>query len=153
MIEKTNDVRPIIKQDIDKADKEYNRFRKKTIGLSALACNNFRKDDFNIDKAADESQNDFNALGATGGLQEMLAAQMLSIHRLQQISTAMANEAIHSEVKQCYTNSSIKLANVFVQQANLLSKLQGNGGQKIIVEHVEVHQGGQAIVGNIKGAP
>lgn len=38
-----------------------------------------------------------------------------------------------------------------LQQATLLAKLQGGIGQKIIVEHVDVHQGGQAIVGNIQG--
>ena len=38
-----------------------------------------------------------------------------------------------------------------MQQANTLAKLQGVGGQKIIIERVDVHQGGQAIVGNIQG--
>lgn len=38
-----------------------------------------------------------------------------------------------------------------MQQANLLAKLQGLGSQKITVERIEVHQGGQAIVGNIQG--
>lgn len=48
-------------------------------------------------------------------------------------------------------NSAVKLANCFTQQAALLAKLQGVGGQKIVVEHVEVHQCGQAVVGNING--
>ncbi|KTD31197.1 hypothetical protein Lmor_2804 [Legionella moravica] len=50
------------------------------------------------------------------------------------------------------TNAIVKLANCFVQQTNILAKLQGVGGQKIIVERVDVHQGGQAIVGNIQGS-
>jgi hypothetical protein len=35
--------------------------------------------------------------------------------------------------------------------SNALAKLQGVGGQKIVVERVDVHQGGQAVVGNIQG--
>jgi hypothetical protein len=48
-------------------------------------------------------------------------------------------------------NTAIKLSNTFVQQAALLAKLQGGGAQKIVVERVDVHQGGQAIVGSIQG--
>ena len=81
----------------------------------------------------------------------MLAAQMLSIHHLQQRSMTYANACEGMKLQQYYTNAAIKLSNCFVQQANMLAKLQGVGGQKIIVERVDVHQGGQAIVGNIQG--
>ncbi len=43
------------------------------------------------------------------------------------------------------------LTNCFTQQVGVLAKLQGIAGQKIVVEHVDVHSGGQAIVGNIHG--
>ncbi len=56
------------------------------------------------------------------------------------------------ELKKYCTNTTVKLANCFVQQVNILAKLQGVGGQKIIVERVEVQQGGQAVVGNIQGS-
>lgn len=62
-----------------------------------------------------------------------------------------ANATDELELKKYYTNAAIKLANCFTQQANILAKLQGIGGQKIIVERVDVHQGGQAVVGNIQG--
>jgi len=81
----------------------------------------------------------------------MLAAQMYSIHELQQKIMIYANATDNLELQKYYTNSAIKLANCFVQQANILAKLQGVGGQKIIVERVDVHQGGQAVVGNIHG--
>jgi hypothetical protein len=92
------------------------------------------------------------ALKAQGGIQEMLVAQMTSIHLLQQTTIALANTAGFTDSKQYYTNSAIKLSNCFTQQAALLAKLQGIGGQKIVVEHVEVHHGGQAVVGTINGA-
>ncbi len=86
-------------------------------------------------------------------LQEMLAAQMLTIHQLQQISMAFAAKSNQPNNKQYFTNTAIKLANTFVQQASLLSRLQGNGGQQINVKQVDVHQGGQAIVGNVNVSP
>ena len=81
----------------------------------------------------------------------MLIAQMLSIHKLQQTSMAFANAAGDLHLQRYYTNAAIKLANCFAQQANVLAKLQGIAGQKIVVEHVDVHSGGQALVGNIHG--
>lgn len=66
---------------------------------------------------------------------------------------AMANQTSHMEARQCFTNNGIKLANVFVQQANLLTRLQGTGGHRITVERVDVHHGGQAVVGSVIGAP
>nr|HAT8715386.1 hypothetical protein [Legionella jordanis] len=74
-----------------------------------------------------------------------------SIHELQQTTMAFAISCTDLELKKYYTNAAIKLANCFTQQASVLAKLQGVGGQKIIVERVDVHQGGQAIVGNIQG--
>ena len=96
-------------------------------------------------------EDSMKALKAEGGIQEMLIAQMTSIHLLQQTTIALANSTGFTDSRQYYTNSAIKLANCFTQQAALLAKLQGAGGQKIIVEHVEVHHGGQAVVGNISG--
>ena len=61
-----------------------------------------------------------------------------------------AHAVDNHELKQYFTNATVKLANCFVQQANMLAKLQGAGLQKIIVERVEVHQGGQAVVGNVQ---
>ena len=76
---------------------------------------------------------------------------MMAIHKLQQTSMALANGLPYGDSSKFYTNTSIKLSNTFIQQATLLAKLQGGIGQKIVVEHVDVHQGGQAIVGNIQG--
>jgi hypothetical protein len=139
--------------DIEKNDKENSHFSERIIRLSALASNRSCADDFNLTEAENKIQSGLKALSIKGGLQEMLAAQMLSLHQFQQMSLAMANEPAPENVKRYFTNTAIKLANIFVQQANLLNKLQGNGEQKIIVEHVEVHNGGQAVVGNIGGGP
>lgn len=128
-----------------------NRLLERTIRSNATACNNINHKDFDLEKAKNQSENDLVALQCEGGLQAMVAAQMLSIHKLQQTSITLAHGLSFSEASAYYTNTAIKLSNTFVQQANLLAKLQGGVGQKIIVERVDVHQGGQAVVGNIQG--
>ena len=42
-----------------------------------------------------------------------------------------------------------KLLGVYARQVEALDKHRGHGQQKITVEHVNVHAGGQAIVGNL----
>ncbi len=118
---------------------------------AAFSCNNIRDSNFNLAEAKNRTQVALTALGSSNGLQAMLTAQMLAIHQLQQKSMAYANAIDDIKTKQYYVSSSIKLSNCFVQQAGLLAKLQGIAGQKIIVERVDVHQGGQAIVGSVQG--
>ncbi|RUR08565.1 hypothetical protein ELY14_11185 [Legionella septentrionalis] len=126
-------------------------FTRHLIHENAIATNNIKAENFNMEQAKQKSIDAMEALDATGGLQSMLSAQMLSIHELQQRTMTYANASSNLELQKYYTNTAIKLANCFTQQANILAKLQGVGGQKIIVERVDVHQGGQAVVGNIQG--
>lgn len=135
--------------DRAEANEKFNTY---IILKNATATNNINAEAFDMDKAKQKSQDALIALDANGGLQSMLPAQMLSIHELQQKSMVYAHAADDLELKKYFTNATIKLANCFVQQANTLAKLQGVAGQKIIVERVDVHQGGQAIVGNIQGS-
>lgn len=122
-----------------------------TIRTSVAACNNIYHKDFDLEKAKKQNENDLIALQCEGGLQAMLAAQMMAIHKLQQTSMALANGLSFGETSKYYTNTAIKLSNTFIQQASLLAKLQGGVGQKIIVERVDVSHGGQAIIGNVNG--
>lgn len=131
-------------------DKESD-FKNQLIHDNALANNTYTKENFDLDREKQASKEAIAGLNASNGLQSMLAAQMLSIHKLQQKSLCYAQNVKDYKLEKYYVNSGVKLANCFVQQANLLAKLQGLGGQKITVERVEVHQGGQAIVGNIQG--
>jgi hypothetical protein len=136
-----------IPSSIKPTNKEYSQLKKKILRLNAIALSKKLTDDLDMEKAINNSNKFLETLNATGSLQEMIAAQLLSIHRLQQISIAMANNTGYSDTRQYFTNTAIKLTNCFTQQASLLAKLQGSSGHKIVVEHVDVHQGGQAIVG------
>lgn len=136
--------------EITKSKSDSDNFTDKVTKYNAIACSHRIDENWDRQQAIRESTNSMKALNAKGGLQEMIVAQMTSIHLLQQMTVALANSSGLADSKQYYTNSAIKLANCFTQQAALLAKLQGDG-QKIVVEHVEVHHGGQAVVGNING--
>jgi hypothetical protein len=127
------------------------KFIRRIVHKNSIATNHIRNKDFDVNKSKHESNDALLALGAHEGLQSMLVAQMLSIHDLQQRTAMCAIISDGLELKQTHINLVVKLTNCFTQQANMLAKLQGIGGQKIIVEHVEVHPGGQAVVGNIQG--
>jgi hypothetical protein len=51
----------------------------------------------------------------------------------------------------------VKLLRTFAAQTEALQRYRGKGQQKVTVEHVHVHTGGQAIVGSVSqsggGAP
>lgn len=90
------------------------------------------------------------SLGAQGLLQNMLVTQLLGVHELQQKLLPYARRSMHDpEHGQYYINATAKLSNLFIQQASLLHKLQGHSQQKMVVEHLHINEGGQAIVGQI----
>ena len=103
------------------------------------------------DEAKQISLDSFDALRVEDGVQAMVAAQMLTVHKLQQEVMVYANGVEDIRNKQYFVNSAVKLTNCFTQQAALLARLQGNLGQKMTVERVDVHDGGQAVVGNVAG--
>jgi hypothetical protein len=46
-------------------------------------------------------------------------------------------------------NLAVKLLRTFTMQVEALQRYRGKGQQKVTVEHVHVHAGGQAIVGAV----
>lgn len=150
---KNNTEKTICKRDTKTPDKSSLKspFEKRVVLNGACASNNILSESFDITEAKNTIAQGMTALDIHGGLQTMLAAQMLSVHNLQQRAMAHANGVSipGHEIEQYYTNAAIKLANCFVQQASLLAKLQGISGQQVVVKHVEVNNGGQAIVGNV----
>ena len=92
-------------------------------------------------------------LAPQDGLQGMIASQMIAVHHMQQKFSFVARNMYHPNHVKPYVNVVTKLSNVFIQQAQLLTKLQGKNQQRVSVEHVTVNEGGQAIVGNITRQP
>lgn len=150
MVTKNNEISMTNEQTTENLDSNKESFSIKIATLSSLASNNLMQDRLDLNMALNESRNNLKALNASGGLEEILSAQILSTHNLQQICMALANKKLADKQSQYLLNAAIKLSHSTTQQIALLAKLQGKCGQKIVVEHVEVHGGGQAIVGTVK---
>ena len=86
-------------------------------------------------------------------IEGMLAIQMVGVHNL---AMEMLRRAIidgqYPDAVEANTKRANKLLRTFSTQLEALQKYRGKTTQqKVIVEHVHVHQGGQAIVGNVEG--
>lgn len=85
----------------------------------------------------------------------ILIAQMAGTHNLSM--EYMRKAAIpeqYLEAGNDFTNRAYKLMNLFIKQLEVLMKYRGEAAQqKVIVEHIHIHEGGQAVVGHIESRP
>lgn len=82
----------------------------------------------------------------------ILITQMLGTHNLimEYMRRAMIPEQ-YLEAADDYTNRAYKLMNIFLKQIETLERYRGKTAQqKVIVEHVHIHEGGQAVVEHIE---
>jgi hypothetical protein len=81
----------------------------------------------------------------------MLAAQMVACHNaaMECFRRAMIKDQT-LEGRQQNLSFANKLTRSYALAMETLDKHRGKGQQKVTVEHVHVHQGGQAIVGNVQ---
>lgn len=79
----------------------------------------------------------------------MLAVQMVGVHyqATELFSKAAKYDSI--TIKEEYLRLALKMSRLFATQLETLKKIRSKGEQRVIVEHVHVHNGGQAIVGQI----
>lgn len=89
-------------------------------------------------------------IGPHDETEAMLAVQMVGVHRAAMQCLRRSNlENQTSEGRHSNLNQAVKLTRTYAAQLESLSKYRGKGRQKMTVEHVHVHNGGQAIVGNV----
>lgn len=91
-----------------------------------------------------------NALGAADEIERMLMNQILAMNGLALRATARAHST--EFVQQCdgYINQANKCSRTFATLVETLSRYRGKTSeQKVTVQHVHVHEGGQAVVGNV----
>jgi hypothetical protein len=83
-------------------------------------------------------------------LEGMLCAQLIAIHNaaMECYRRAMIGDQT-LEGRRDNLNQASKLSRNFVALMDALDRRRGKGQQRITVEHVNVHAGGQAIVGNV----
>lgn len=84
-------------------------------------------------------------------LEAMLAAQMAAVHNATMTFARRLNHVENIQQQDSAERAFNKLARTFAAQVEALQRYRGKGQQRVTVEHVHVHQGGQAIVGAVQG--
>ena len=89
-------------------------------------------------------------IGPKDELEGMIAAQLIAVHNaaMECYRRAMIGEQSF-EGRRENLNQANKLSRTFATLLEALNRHRGKGHQKVTVEHVHVHEGGQAIVGNV----
>jgi len=85
-------------------------------------------------------------------IESMITAQMIAVHiaSMHMSSQCMTNNQT-AEGMKLFTNLMTKLMRTSTNQVEALQRYRGKGKQVIQVQHVQVNDGGQAIVGNVQG--
>lgn len=89
----------------------------------------------------------------TDEIEGMLATQMVATHNaaIECLRRAMIDGQSFEGRDQNLKHAS-KLLGIYARQMEALNKHRGKGQQKVIVEHVHVEAGGQAVVGHVATA-
>jgi hypothetical protein len=82
-------------------------------------------------------------------IEALLGAQMAATHDVAMAMLAKAKHAQYLEQMDAFGRLGTKLLRTFTAQVEALAKLRRGGEQTVRVEHVHVHSGAQAIVGNV----
>ena len=104
---------------------------------------------------ADEEATNF-ALAVVMGLEPrdeieaMLGAQMAAVHLATMTFARRLNHVDNLAQQDSAERAFNKLARTFTAQVDALKRYRTGGQQKVTVEHVHVHAGGQAIVGTVE---
>ena len=90
-------------------------------------------------------------IAPTDELEGMMAAQLLAAHNASMECYRRAVIGAQTvEGRREHLNQANKLSRTWTMLLDALNKHRGNGQQKVTVEHVHVHAGGQAVVGTIE---
>ena len=103
---------------------------------------------------ADEGNSNFllsvvRAVQPRDGLETMLAVQMGAIHAATMMMARRLNHVENIPQQDAAERALNKLARTYAVQMEALKRYRTGGQQRVIVEHVTVNAGGQAIVGAV----
>jgi hypothetical protein len=91
------------------------------------------------------------AVEPTNELESLLATQMAAVHvAMMHMANRLSCSTILKQ-QESAERAMNKLARTFATQLEALKRYRTGGEQKVTVEHVHVHEGGQAIVGMVEG--
>jgi hypothetical protein len=108
----------------------------------------------NIGSRGDEQAVNFNlsmiqGVEPTDQIETMLATQMAAVHNATMKYADRLNQAGTVAQQDSAARAFNNLAKTFTSQVEALKRYRTGGRQNIVVQHVNVADGGQAIVGNI----
>jgi|GEM_PF-3299996 len=83
-------------------------------------------------------------------MEAMLIVQMITVHNQSMAMLKKSTRFDHYDSKRRYLDLSMRLFRTYTAQMEALRKHRQKGRQKMIVEHVHIHPGGHAMVGNIE---
>jgi hypothetical protein len=88
-------------------------------------------------------------------IEAMIISQMAVTHALTMRSLGNLNRSCNIQQQDSNALTVARLTKGFTSQVDALARLRRGGEQRVVVEHVHVYQGGQAIVGAVThtGAP
>jgi hypothetical protein len=89
-------------------------------------------------------------IAPVGVLEGMLAAQLVATHMATMDCYQRLTTTNDRDIHGYNLNQANKLSRTYVSLLEALNRHRGKGQQKVTVEHVHVHQGGQAIVGHVE---
>ena len=75
------------------------------------------------------------------------------VHKVVMELIGRARSASHPDMELKRLNLATRLMTVFQQGMLTLKKIRQGGQQKITVQYVNVSDGGQAVIGDVKGNP
>ena len=102
------------------------------------------------DVATNRALQQIHELKSESYIESLLLAQMIKVSNAAGWCMNLAfSEGQHPAAREMNANLAIKFQRTFTAQIEALQKLRGKGGQQVRVEHVHIHKGGQAIVGNV----
>jgi hypothetical protein len=81
----------------------------------------------------------------------MLVTQLIALHfQSMKYLESSSNKNLSPQVKDMHINRATKLGRLFSEKLESLQRYRRKGTQQVVVQHVNVEQGGQAIVGNVQ---
>ena len=89
-------------------------------------------------------------IGPKDELEGMMAAKLVVAHEAEMDCHHRAQNAHTPAEQRQYLNMANKLSRTSATLLGALDKHRGKGQQKVTVEHVHVHDGAQAVIGNIE---
>lgn len=107
-------------------------------------------DNAKLDSYANNALAFLNGIQPRDEIEGMLAIQMIAVHNvaMETMKRAMITGQTF-EGEEANINRATKMLRTFAAQMEALKRYRTGGQQKVIVEHVHVNEGGQAIVGAV----